>query len=128
MSTRWEGLLAKQPARRRARAEYIDDIDVDVNPKLNKEKAIQIAKAAAKKDVDALGGPAREAAGEAPSSGGIYRRHRRRREPEAQQRESNSDRKGGSKERCRRAGRACSRSSRRGAELGRNISTTSTST
>jgi len=41
------------------RAEYIDDIDVDITPRLGKGKAIQIVKELARKEVDALGGPAK---------------------------------------------------------------------
>jgi Zn-dependent metalloprotease len=46
--------------------EYIDDIMVDTRPKLAKQRAISIARQLAKKDVDALGGPAAGAASNGP--------------------------------------------------------------
>ena len=49
------------------RAEYIDDIEIDITPKLGKGMAIQIAKQLARKEVDALGGPARPRSQDAPS-------------------------------------------------------------
>jgi Zn-dependent metalloprotease len=45
-----------------ARMEYIDGINVDINPKLAKKSAIALAKQLARKEVEKLGGPLRQAA------------------------------------------------------------------
>jgi len=49
------------------RAQYVDDIQVDVTPRLGRERAIAIAKALARKEVDTLGGPARQSSNETPN-------------------------------------------------------------
>jgi bacillolysin len=49
------------------RAEYVDDIQVDIAPRLSRERAISIAKQLARKEVDALGGPAVEGSSETPN-------------------------------------------------------------
>jgi len=48
-----------QPDAALVHAEYVDEIQVDIRPTLSKDRAISIAKLLARREVDALGGPAR---------------------------------------------------------------------